>query len=195
MFLNKTVFKKMIKEAYNNNDLTVGMLYEGFVIKSNYWVVWIDGGNIPSWVKAAVIEYTDALPEEGEVFKAGKNNPVQYETQENQWFNLPAKYRTALIPFTVTPLIYKNTEPVRFLQCNKTDNLITLSERLYNVIDLSSMEPDENRPSGPCSERQEGELVMWKNENMAIALCTVRTGDGCCREVMDLLSEITFRKE
>ena len=106
MFLNKTMFKKWIKNAFNHGGLTVGYLYDGLVIAGNPWVVWIREDDIPNWVKAAVMEYTGELPKYGCVFKAEKDSAIQYEISENEYFNLPERFMEAKTPFTVTPVIY-----------------------------------------------------------------------------------------
>ena len=64
MFLNKTKFKKMMKEAYNGGGLRVGRIYDGLVISSGTWSSWPREGDIPNWLKAAVIELAGELPEE-----------------------------------------------------------------------------------------------------------------------------------
>ncbi len=79
MFLNKTQFKKWVKDAFKGGGLTVGRVYGGLVICGGTWTIWTEEGYVPNWVKATVMEYAGELPKAGYVFKAKKDNPVQYE--------------------------------------------------------------------------------------------------------------------
>ena len=72
MFLNKTVFKKWIKEAYNSGILVVGRVFDGLVLAGSHWIVWADEEHVPNWVKAAVIEHVGHLPSEGTMIQYGK---------------------------------------------------------------------------------------------------------------------------
>lgn len=194
MFLNKTMFKKWIKNAFNHGGLTVGYLYDGLVIAGNPWVVWIREDDIPNWVKAAVMEYTGELPKYGCVFKAEKDSAIQYEISENEYFNLPERFMEAKTPFTVTPVIYAaNWNSYRMMQCRKANSLIAVSEDLYGVIDLKELE-DESVPMGPASRNEQGEILIWKNQHSALAVCSSKLGDDGNR-VIEALERIDFRKE
>lgn len=194
MFLNKTMFKKWIKNAFNHGGLTVGYIYDGLVISGSAWVVWADEGFIPNWVKAAVMEYTGELPKLGCVFKAEKDSPIQYEISENAFLNLPERFMEAKIPFTVTPVIYAaNWDSYRMMQCRQTNSLIAVSENLYGVIDLKELE-DESIPMGPASRNEQGEILIWKNQHSALAVCSSKLGDDGNR-VIEALKRIDFRKE
>lgn len=194
MFLNKTMLKKWIKNAFNHGGLTVGYIYDGLVISGSTWVVWTDEGFIPNWVKAAVMEYTGELPKLGCVFKAEKDSPIQYEISENAFLNLPERFMEAKIPFTVTPVIYAaNWNSYRMMQCRQTNSLIAVSEDLYGVIDLKELE-DESVPMGPASRNEQGEILIWKNQHSALAVCSSKLGDDGNR-VLEALERIDFRKE
>lgn len=58
MFLNKAKFKKMMKEAYNRGGLKVGRIYDGLVLSSDTWISWTRDGDVPNWLKGAVMELT-----------------------------------------------------------------------------------------------------------------------------------------
>lgn len=194
MFLNKTMFKKWIKDAFNHGGLTVGYIYDGLVMSGSTWVVWVDEGSIPNWVKAAVMEYTGELPKIGCVFKAEKNSPIQYEISENAYLDLPERFMEAKLPFIVTPVVFDtNWSAYRILQSKKTGSLIALSESLYRIIDLKELE-DESAPMGPSARNEQGDLLIWKNQNSALAVCSSKLGDDGNR-VLEALESIDFRKE
>ncbi len=115
MFLNKTMFKKWIKDAFNHGGLTVGYIFD------------------------------------------------------------------------------TNWSAYRILQSKKTGSLIALSESLYRIIDLKELE-DESAPMGPSARNEQGDLLIWKNQNSALAVCSSKLGDDGNR-VLEALESIDFRKE
>jgi len=192
MFLNKTQFKKWIKEAYNHSGLTVGMVHGGLVLQGHAWIVWIDEGHIPNWVKAAVMEHTGILPDSGDMFRAVKDEPIQYEITKNIFFDLPGTFIDAKVPFTVTPIIYDagwNTN--RLFQVNETKSLIPVNEALYGIIDFKELE-GENPPVGPSALTYDGSLLMWKNENSALAICKAASLSDTGNKTMELLTKINY---
>lgn len=194
MFLNKTMFKKWIKNAFNHGGLTVGYIYDGLVISGSSWVVWIRDDDVPNWVKAAVMEYTGELPKYGCIFKAEKDSAIQYEISENPYLNLPERFMEAKIPFTVTPVVYgTNWAAYRLVQCRENQELLGVSEGLYGIIDLKELEGD-GVPMGPSSRNSQGDILIWKNESSALAICSSKLGDDGNR-VLDALKHIDFRKE
>lgn len=194
MFLNKTRFKKWVKDAFNGAGLTVGRIYGGLVINSGTWITWTEDGYVPNWVKAAVMEYTGELPKEGCVFKAKKDTPAQYEMSENEYFNLPRKFMEAKVPFTVTPIVYDESwKNFRFIQNNNTMDIIAVSTYLYDALDMKEL-GEENRPIGPCSISNKGDILLWKNEHSVLAICKLDVS-GKSMDVMNILSSHTFEKE
>lgn len=193
MFLNKTMFKKMIKHAFNNGGLVVGRIYEGLVISSGYWVTWTHEGYIPNWVKAAVMEYTGELPKLGTIFKAVKNEPIQYEIAENRFYDLPERFRGSHNVFVDTGVTLAENG-LRFFQQKDSREIICMPEPYVSVIDLRELEGD-NPPMGPVSENIGGNILIWKNENSAYAACKIATSNNKALSVMRSLGEIDFMKE
>lgn len=194
MFLNKTKFKKWIKDAYNRGGLTVGRIHDGLVICGPYWTTWTEDGYIPNWVKAAVMEYTGELPKDGCVFKAIKNEPLQYEISENSWFNLPEMYQKAKTVFTVTPVTYDHKwEYYRFLQNNQTKEVVAMREESYQIIDEKELE-EERPPFGPCAITPEAHILLWKNEHSALGICKMDISEAGLK-IIGLLETMDFEKE
>lgn len=195
MFLNKTLFKKWIKNAYNNGGLTVGMVYGGLVLSGRGWVTWTEDGAVPNWVKAAVMEHTGELPGRGNIFKAQKNELLQYEVSENEFFNLPERFLEAKHAFSVCPVTYTpNYMEYRMLQSRTTRKILFLPEDYYRIIDLSEL-GKENPPMGPSSNSgMAGSVMMWKNENSALAVCSMDGGYDK-HKIGELLEQVDFGKE
>ena len=194
MFLNKTQFKKWVKDAFKGGGLTVGRVYGGLVICGGTWEVWTEDGYVPNWVKATVMEYAGELPKAGYVFKAKKDNPVQYEIAENKYLDLPSMFMDAKVPFWVTPIIYdENWKNFRFLQNSGTQEIIAVSTYLYDILDMREL-GGESRPVGPCSTSRNGSVLIWKNEHSALLICkTDISGNGL--DVMNVLATHSFDKE
>lgn len=195
MFLNKTIFKKWIRNAYCHGGLTVGMIYGGLVLSAKGWITWTKDGAVPNWVKAAVMEHTGELPGRERVFKAQKNELLQYEISDNGCFDLPERFLEAREAFTVTPITYApGYTAYRLLQSRATKRIILLPEDYYSIIDLSEL-GEENPPMGPsCKSAIEGSFMMWKNENSALAVSSMEGGYDK-HEIGKLLQEVDFGKE
>lgn len=195
MFLNKTVFKKWVKEAYNGDGLKVGMVFDGFVLAGNFWCVWIDGMDTPNWVKALVIEHVGRLPEEDELFEARKGEPGRGLALED-FLNLPARFLEAKDPYVVTPVTCGGgNAAVRFLQNRQTKGIRLLREDYYRVIDFSNLNEDgryENSPVGPSAINTDPYKYYWENERCALVLCGLIMNNEKTNEVAAQLSEIDF---
>lgn len=195
MFLNKTLFKKWIKNAYNNGGLSVGMVYGGLVLSGKGWITWTEDEAVPNWVKAAVIEHAGELPAHGHIFKAQKDELTQYEMPENGFLNLPGRFLEAKHAFDVCPVIYTTKYmEYRLLQSRTTNKVLLLPEYYHKVIDLSEL-GKENPPMGPSSNSEmEGSMMMWRNENSALTVRSMEKGydrHGIC----GMLEGINFGKE
>ncbi len=194
MFLNKTKFKKWIKEAYGHGGLIVGRVYDGLVINGPNWASWTEDGYVPNWVKAAIMEYTGILPDRECVFKAIKNEPLQYEIAENNVFDLSKTFQRAKTVFTVTPVTYSHKwMHYRFLQNNQTKEIVALPESAYGIIDEKELE-NESRPLGPCAINDAGHMLLWKNEHSVLGLYKIDISDAGL-EIIGLLKNIDFGKE
>lgn len=194
MFLNKTMFKKWIKDAYNSGYLKVGMLYDGLVLSGRTWITWTETGAIPNWVKAAIIEFAGELPEEGELFKAGAKESLQYEIAENAYFDLPKVYQDSKVAFSVLPIEYEHGHTkCRLFQQNSTKWIYPVAASLYDIIDYKELE-NENRPSGPSSRSNDNGTYIWKNENSALLLLGYKWSDMAEDRVLNALSEIDFEE-
>lgn len=171
MFLNKTMFKKWIKSAYQHNGLVVGRIYGGLVLSGAGWVTWTQDGYVPNWLKAAIMEHVGELPGAGLVFRAKKDEVSQYEVSDNPYLNLPERWKEAKVPFVVTPIVYDTGwKHYRLFQCRDTGGIVPVPNGGYDIIDVRELETD-GRPMGPSARTVRGDILIWKNENSALAVC------------------------
>lgn len=196
MFINKTVFKRILKEAYNGHRLKIGDCFGGMVVSGGYWKIWVREGNyMPNWFKAAVIELIGEFPEVGTMVEYGKGDVPQQILVGNAEYDLRSLYMAAKRPYTVTPMIYKNGySALHFLQDNETKEITALSEELFGLIDFSNMESEESRPAGPSVNEHESKFY-WSNEGMTLELCGIRTYDNKVMEIMAQLGETDFEED
>lgn len=196
MFLNKTLLKKFIKSSFKWEGLTVGRVYGGLVVAGGTWISWTQEGYIPNWLKAAVMEYTGELPREGCMFKARKDEPIQYEIAENELYDLPGMRSRCGYAYTVTPVVISNGygTDVRILQQNRTMQMLAASEDSCRLIDLSEL-GEENAPAGPASVTADGRLLLYKNEHSAYAFTALDGTRDITREIMEGIGHIDFGKE
>lgn len=183
MFLNKTKFKKMMKEAYNGGGLRVGRIYDGLVISSGTWISWTREGDIPNWLKAAVIELAGELPEEGDMFQVSFSDGMQYQIKDNPIYDLPGRFRESHFAFTDTKV---TQEGIRFFQNKQNGNIIAVNEKFASLIDLKELQ-GENPPMGPVSAIGKGDSLIYKNEESAFCFERLESSNEQTVELMDLL--------
>lgn len=195
MFLNKTLLKKTIKHSFRWEGLTVGRICGGFVVAGGTWVTWTEDGYIPNWLKAAVMEFTGELPQQERVFRAKKNEPIQYEIADDTIYDLPSLFQRSRFAYAVTPVVVKGKfGEIRILQQNSTLNPLGIQEKFYEMIDLNEL-GEENAPAGPSSMNAEGSIMIYKNEHSAYAFCPVDGTTNVVRKVMGQIGMIDFNEE
>lgn len=195
MFLNKTSLKKTIKHSFRWEGLTVGRICGGFVVAGGTWVTWTEDGYIPNWLKAAVMEFTGELPQQERVFRAKKNEPIQYEIADDTIYDLPSLFQRSRFAYAVTPVVVKGKfGEIRILQQNSTLNPLGIQEKFYEMIDLNEL-GEENAPAGPSSMNAEGSIMIYKNEHSAYAFCPVDGTTDVVRKVMGQIGMINFNEE
>lgn len=193
MFLNKTMFKRWIKDSFHHEGLVVGRIYGGLVLSGRNWVTWTEDGSVPNWLKAAIMEHVGELPGQGQVFKAKNDEVQQYEISENPSLNLPERYKEAKLPFVVTPIIYNTKwKNFRLVQCRASGELIPIPAEFYDIIDIKEIGGDEY-PVGPSSRNDDGDVLIWKNETSALAVSRVEISVQSL-PVMDVLKGMEFEE-
>lgn len=192
MFLNKAVFKRLLKESYNSNILRIGSANGGLVILGSHWKIWSREAVMPNWFKAVLIELIGEFPEEGTLLQYGKGEVPQQVFAQNLEFDIRTEYMAAKQPYTAVPLVAEyGCARIRFMQNNKTKEISLLSEELFSVVDFSNMEKDENRPAGPSADAN-NERFYWSNDACTLVIFGLRTHNKKLLELMDQLQEIDF---
>lgn len=195
MFLNKTILKKLIKASFRKEGLVVGRICEGFVVAGGEWVTWTEDGYIPNWLKAVVMEYTGELPKQGCVFRAKKDEPIQYEISDNDFYNLPEMYRRCRYAYTVTPVVISDKySSIRLIQQDSTKRMLAVQEIYHEIIDLSEL-GSENAPGKPGTVGEIGYILIYKNEHSAYGFIPLDGMRDDVREIAEHIELINFSEE
>ena len=165
-----------MKEAYNGGGLRVGRIYDGLVLSSSTWISWTREGDIPNWLKGAVMELTGELPEEGDLFQASYTDGIQYQIKESHF------------AFTDTKV---TREGIRFFQNKQNREIIAVNEKFASLIDLKELQ-GENPSMGPVSAIGKGDFLIYKNEESAFCFGRLESSNEQTVELMDLLEAIEF---
>lgn len=206
MFLNKSVFKKLIKSAYKFGDLRVGRIYDGLVVVGAAWSVWMDEEYVPNWIKAALIEIIGTLPFEDELIHY-KKGEIDQMVLVNDQLNLPKRFTAAKEPYIVTPVICSNGyHALQTLQHKQSLELKAVNKDLFDLIDASNLNEEcpasgqwkedyEGAPSGPATSKDKPWEYMWANSCCVVSLMGMNINGGAALTVMHALAEIDFAKE
>lgn len=174
MFINPAVFKKLIKNSYSAEGLTVGATEEEIFFAGAFWVIRVYKEAIPKKIKAAVIELIGDLPVTGEVLTYRKKSEPQYEIAENEYWNITENFAKAQIPLNVTKIQYAGGwEDIRILQEETTKKCIAIKNIIWDLIDASALEEFEGAPKGPAEEYIDTGLIFWQNETTTLAVCRI----------------------
>lgn len=190
MFLNKTKFKKLLKEAYSGGGLKAGEVYGGLVLSGSAWASWTRSGDVPNWLKGAVMEIVGELPEEGEIFMASRNDGIQYEIKNNEMLDLPSVFRNSHCTLTDTK-ITEASKGLRFFQIDQSKKAIAAHEYFSAMIDLRELQ-GENAPMGPVSQDEKAYFLLYKNEQSAFGFYRISTSDDQTCNVMNALETLDF---
>lgn len=172
MFINPAIFKKIIKNSYGKEGLTIGATEEEIFLAGGYWVIRVYKSEMSKKIKAAVIELIGDMPETGEVFTCRKKESTQYEIAENEYWNITENFAAAQIPLNVTKIQYTDAwEDTRLLQERETKRCMAIKDIFWKLIDTSAMEEQEGLPKGPVTDFADTGLIYWQNETMTLAVC------------------------
>lgn len=174
MFVKATVFKKLIKQAYDARRLLVAGTENEYIIAGNWWIIRVKKDLFSKKNKAAVIEITGELPGAGEAFRPIKKAGNQYEIAENPAWDITKAFYDAKEEFVITKAIYElNWERIRILQNKATNECVPINQIMIDLIDAEAIEEGEGRPVGPNAPNKQGKIMYWHNNTMTLAACTI----------------------
>lgn len=194
MFINTAMFKKLVKEAYNNQGLTVGNDGGGTFFEGGYWVLRVENGYLPNKEKAAVIEKTGELPEAGEVFKAMKKYGNQREIEWKDAWDINGSAEDAKERVNPTDLLIVEENAICRLMQTENREILSLDEKLYQLVDNTCIDRrEEDEAEGPFRSPG-GKVLYWKNSICTYAACIRKTEDEKELEILSHLEKMRLIK-
>lgn len=189
MFINPSIFKKLIKEAWEHQILILSQKEGYLMIQGGYWLVEADMTVIPYKVRAALVELCGMLPEEGMTFRAGKGSSLQYEFEQTvhwDWFelarveNLPDAYMTRALYET------KNGTLCRVMKYGQERELI--QNMITEAISPGEiMENWEDQVTGPVVFH---EGFVWKNSAGTAIFLPIKLDDDAAQSYIRCLEDM-----
>ena len=154
MFIKTSIFKKLLKEAYKNDNLSVGHSEKAkvYYIVGGYWFVAVQEQFFPNAEKAALVELIGDLPRD-EYVRIHKNES-----------------RQQLVPDEMKVLFEEPKFGVISRLLTNGSELTPINEGLYNMIDESAKTSDDMEVEGPYRIEESGKILLWRNNTSLIGL-------------------------
>ena len=135
MFIKTSIFKKLLKEAYKNDNLSVGHSEKAkvYYIVGGYWFVAIQEQFFPNAEKAALVELIGDLPRD-EYVRIHKNESRQQLVPDEMKILLAEKEPDEYLEETNLLIEEPKFEVISRLLTNGSE-LTPINEGLYNMID------------------------------------------------------------
>ena len=158
MFVKMSILKRLMKEAYKGNGLTLANNGEAIMIAGTYWQMEIKRALMPKELLAAIIELAGALPDAGERYICDKGGN-QKEFGKPMEIN-PEGCETEYIVTNVTLLSGTGTEQ-RILQNYWTRDIELINEVFVDLIYKAEKDLSMPEPKGPYC--RPGMCALWDN--------------------------------
>lgn len=193
MFIHLKDFKRLLKEAYTGVGLCVARRGDDVLFGGSDWVIATEKESMDKKQLAAVIELAGELPENGEAFKATKEEN-QYEIGGVHWDMIDrTEDREEEEKLTVTEVVlerYPGGEPMRVLQA-ADGRVEVLNDRFVKAIDPMSMNLDyECEVQGPFINRKFPKQVYWKSEAATLTALLYDQDELKEKDILEYLRDI-----
>lgn len=169
MFINTSIFKKMLKQAYKTTGFVIGNDKGRIFIQGSSWIIRVNSADIPNKEKAAVVELAGELPAEGEVFRCKKDEANQYTVPWNEMWDSDKAFDESEIEFADTRIILQYfSDNLHVMQEKISGKCVVMSDQHFNLVDISSVDlHNEDEPEGPVAMDVEGKTLYWRNNIMS----------------------------
>ena len=190
MFINESVFKRLIKKAYGAGRLHIYVNKLGWVyIGGGYWNIQIPRKSMTNKMLASLIEIIGELPKHEEAFTYSKE-----ETQElmpsyfSDIFEAYDEYTDAFSPTRL--LMHTSRADLAIWQRMSGDPVkVLLPSYANDIIDTTHIEGGENYPEAPKGQRDRAHCLIWRNNDMALQIICIHTEYKGESDLMTKLNE------
>lgn len=147
MFLNRSMLKRMMKEAYKEKNgesgLKISMNESTLYIGGDWWGVQISLHDVPKDIWAKIIELAGVIPESMECFQATEGgNQMELEC-------IKIKVPSAASLLMATDFVMTNDEPRRICQHAGTGKVKLIKESYFQLATTGERSELEAEVKGP----------------------------------------------
>lgn len=194
MFLKTSELKKVMKSALKSRGLTVGNMDGQYLVYCDFWGVCVDAVCASNKFKAAIMELTGDLPEDGECYRCSLS--PEREIEQERVYDIPAPFedwKAAKDCAVMTPLfltawpheyaIFQRKSDLEFLTADRT-----LAEKMISPSELDqTVESMPGRPSVLA-----GTVLYFKNDTTIYWVRATNCGEKVGRVLFPCMSGIDF---
>ena len=198
MFLNTNKFKKMLKTAYKGTGFTIGSIDEcGVFIQTSTWSVWFERITMPNRIKAAIVEFSGTIPENGEIFKVreGEPNQMEMDITAKPRYDIKAMWMNAKRPLKKLPILFDFRYIVAQTYQDAKRNIVIVNHAIEDILKKSEMDEMEDSVMGPCTYQIDNGKVFYATDRCVFAMEPICISEGDLYEAKQALETVNFSEE
>lgn len=159
MFLNNTILKRLMKEAYRNANMVVAQTEDRFYIGGAYWEMDVRKEFMPKQIMAQLIELAGEVPAPGKVFRATKE-----ENLEEDGLRQEVKTEGFTEPIDITDIIIIGSLGTyqRVLQDREGKTYI-VNNMFIDIADNNATEEQRGEYNVTLPMYKEKQGILWMN--------------------------------
>lgn len=193
MFIKDNVFKRLVKKAYNDDELRIERSGEVIAIKSTWWHLQCVESYLSNKAKACLIELIGDLPEDSQAMTYGKRCEPQIALPRTVIkTEMPALRDLLTESYEPTRVMLQGSENVyTILQSAETKEKTLVNSVFIDALDIDGIDREEGEtqvnafPLGTSN----GATLIYSTNVMDFIFYTTPVRYRKTKAIMDLLSE------
>lgn len=176
MIFNKSVFKKLLKEAYKSSGLLVANKNGRIVLAGGWWVMTMAEGVFTKEGKAVLVELTGQLPEVGECFRCtSAGNQIEIPPD---YIDIDEAASGEAFKKTIMTMDGPFGGMLRIYQ--RENDIVCINEIVKQLLDSSAaLEDESNCIDGPYTRTPEFTgMLYWHTGECSFAACPIECKDS-----------------
>lgn len=189
MIFNKSVFKKLLKEAYKSSGLLVANKNGRIVLAGGWWVMTMAEGVFTKEGKAALVELTGQLLEVGECFRCtSAGNQIEIPPD---YIDIDEAASGEAFKKTIMTMDGPLGGILRIYQ--REDDIVCINEIVKQLLDSSAALDDESDSiDGPYTRSpQSPGMLYWYTGECSFAACPIECKDSA-KEFIEEIQEVNI---
>lgn len=176
MIFNKSVFKKLLKEAYKSSGLLVANKNGRIVLSGSWWVMTMAEEVFTKEGKAALVELTGQLPEAGECFRCTSGgNQIEIPPD---YIDIDKSAGGEAFKKTIMTMDGPLGGILRIYQ--RRNDIVCINEVVEQLLDSpAALEDESDRIDGPYTRTPKSTgMLYWYTGECSFAACPIKYGDS-----------------